>query len=69
MNPIVFYSFCVMVCSGIFMLLYHLFVSRKAGYTFCRRYLIAAMILSVVIPALNVPLYHISAPLFNKDSR
>ena len=58
MSRFVFYSFYVIVCSGMFMLLYTLFVSRKAGYTFCRRYLIAAMFLSVVIPTLNVPLYH-----------
>lgn len=58
MSSFVFYSFSVIVCSGIFMLLYNMIVSRKAGYTFCRRYLIAAMLLSVVIPTLNVPLYH-----------
>lgn len=58
MSSFVFYSFSVIVCSGVFMLHYHLFVSRKAGYTFCRRYLMAAMLLSVVIPTLNVPLYH-----------
>lgn len=56
MSSFIFYSFSVIVCSGVFMLLYHLFVSRKAGYTFCRRYLMAAMLLSVVIPTLNVPL-------------
>ena len=58
MSQFYFYPFSVIVCSGMFMLLYSLFVSRKAGYTFCRRYLLAAMLLSVVIPTLNVPLYH-----------
>lgn len=58
MSSFVLYSLSVIVCSGVFMLLYHLFVSRKAGYTLCRRYLIVAMLLSVVIPTLNVPLYH-----------
>jgi len=59
MSQFVFYSFSVIVCSGMFMLLYSLFVSRKAGYTFCRRYLLVGMLLSVLIPTLNVPLYHI----------
>lgn len=60
MSQIVFYSFSVIACSGLSMLLYNLFVSRKAGYTFCRRYLLIAMLLSVVIPTLNIPLYHIN---------
>lgn len=59
MSQFVFYSFSVIICSGMFMLLYSLFVSRKAGYTFCRRYLLVGMLLSVLIPTLNVPLYHI----------
>ena len=53
-----FYSLSVVVCSGMFFLLYNVFVSRKAGYTFCRRYLLVTMLLSIVIPSLNVPLYH-----------
>ena len=60
MSQIVFYSFSVIACSGLSMLLYNLFVSRMAGYTFCRRYLLIAMLLSVVIPTLNIPLYHIN---------
>jgi hypothetical protein len=50
-----------------FMLLYSLFISRKAGYTFCRRYLLVGMLLSVLIPTLNVPLYHIDTR--NADRR
>ena len=66
MSQFVFYSFSVIVCSGMFMLLYSLFVSRKAGYTFCRRYLLVGMLLSVLIPTLNVPLYHIDTRNANR---
>lgn len=52
------YSFSMIVCSGLFLLLYRLVISRKADYTFCRRYLLVTMLLSVIIPTLNVPLYH-----------
>lgn len=58
MSHFVFYSFSVIVCSGMFMLLYNLFVSRKADYTSCRRFILITMLLSVVIPTLDVPLYH-----------
>lgn len=53
-----FYSIAVIVCSGLFLLLYKLLISRKADYTFCRRYLIMTMLLAIVIPSMNVPLYH-----------
>ncbi len=56
-----FYSIAVIVCSGLFLLLYKLLISRKADYTFCRRYLIMTMLLAVVIPSMNVPLYHKTA--------
>lgn len=52
------YSFSMIVCSGMFLLLYHLAISRKADYTTCRRYILITMLLSAIIPALNVPLYH-----------
>ena len=45
------------VCSGLFLLLYRSMVSKKAGYSFCRRYLTVTMALSIIIPMLDVPLY------------
>ena len=54
-----FYILSVIVCSGIFYLLYRTFVQHKASYTFCRRYLILTMLLAAIIPTLKVPLYHI----------
>ncbi len=59
MKPILIYFLSVIICSGIFYLLYTTFIQRKASYTFCRRYLILAMLLSAIIPTLNVPMYHI----------
>ncbi len=53
-----FYILSVIVCSGIFYLLYRTFVQHKASYTFCRRYLILTMLLAAIIPTLKVPLYH-----------
>lgn len=55
----IFYILSVIVCSGIFYLLYRTFVQRKASYTFCRHYLILTMLLAAIIPTLKVPLYHI----------
>lgn len=54
-----FYILSVIVCSGIFYLLYRTFVQRKASYTFSRHYLILTMLLAAIIPTLKVPLYHI----------
>ena len=62
-----FYSIAVIVCSGLFLLLYKLLISRKADYTFCRRYLIMTMLLAVVIPSMNVPLYHKTAKAEQPD--
>lgn len=55
---IIRYSIYTVLCSGMFLLLYRCLVSRKASYNFCCWYLIAAMILSAVIPSLKVPLYN-----------
>ena len=65
MSPILIYFIETLLCSGLFLLLYHWFIARRAGYGFCRKYLIITMILSSVIPMLNVPLY----PPLNTDSK
>lgn len=57
MRPFFIYIIELFLCSGLFLLLYRLLIVRKASYAFCRRYLIIAMLLSAVIPVLNVPLY------------
>ena len=65
MSPILIYYIETLLCSGLFLLLYHWFIARRAGYDFCRRYLIITMVLASAIPMLNVPLY----PAVNTDSK
>lgn len=65
MSPILIYFIETLLCSALFLLLYHLFIARKAGYGFCRRYLVITMILASAIPMLNVPLY----PAVKTDSK
>lgn len=47
----------VLFCSGLLMAFYRLLLLRKVAYKHCRRYLVAAVLLSVLLPALNIPLY------------
>lgn len=65
MSPILIYFIETLLCSGLFLLLYHWFIAHRAGYDFCRKYLIVTMVLASVIPMLNVPLY----PPLNTDSK
>ena len=57
MNHIILYAIGIVLCSGLFLALYRLLIQRKAGYTFCRRYLVVTLILAAVIPAFDVPVY------------
>lgn len=57
MNRIILYAIGIVLCSGLFLALYRLLIQRKAGYTFCRRYLVVTLILAAVIPAFDVPVY------------
>lgn len=57
MRPYFIYIIEIFLCSGLFLLLYRWLIVRKVNYAFCRTYLIIAMLLSVTIPILNVPLY------------
>ncbi|MCQ2058189.1 MAG: M56 family metallopeptidase, partial [Bacteroidaceae bacterium] len=57
MNRIILYAIETVLCSGLFLALYRLLIQRKAGYTFCRRYLVVTLILATVIPAFDVPVY------------
>lgn len=47
----------VLFCSGLLLGLYRLLLVRRIPYRTCRRYLVAAMVVAAVIPALNIPLY------------
>ena len=44
-------------CSGLLMAFYRLLLVRKVSFAWCRRYLVAAVVLSVVLPALEIPVY------------
>ena len=57
MKPYIIYVIEAFLCSGLFLVLYRWLIARKTNYSFCRKYLIVTMLLSVVIPMLNVPLY------------
>ena len=57
MTTIIIYAAKTIVCSCAFILLYMWQFHKKVHYRYCRVYLIATMLLSVLIPALNVPIY------------
>ena len=57
MTTIIIYAAKTIVCSSAFILLYMWQFHKKVHYRYCRIYLIATMLLSVLIPALNVPIY------------
>ena len=46
-----------LICSGLFLVLYHWMLAKKVGFRICRAYLIVTMVLSVTIPIMDVPLY------------
>lgn len=53
----------VLFCSGILLVFYRLLLVRRVSFRACRRYLLAALALSVVIPALDIPLYPAPDPI------
>jgi len=47
----------VLICSGLFLVLYRWLLAEKVGYRLCRAYIVGTMLLAALIPALDVPLY------------
>ena len=47
----------VIICSGLFLVFYRWMIAKKVGFRLCRIYLTVTMLLSAVIPAMNVPVY------------
>ncbi len=47
----------VLICSGLFLVLYRWMLAKKVSFKLCRIYLIVTMMLSVTIPLMEVPLY------------
>ena len=50
-------------CSGVLLAFYRLLLVRRVSFRACRRYLVASLLLSVVIPALDIPLYPAPEPI------
>ena len=57
----------VLICSGLFLVLYRWLLAGKVGYRICRTYIVGTMLLAAVIPALDVPLYPPSRPSATSD--
>ena len=47
----------VLICSGLFLVLYRWLLAGKVSYRLCRAYIVGTMLLAALIPALDVPLY------------
>lgn len=56
MKPAGIYILEVIVCSGLLLAFYQFLLVRKVPYRACRRYLLASALLSVIIPALRLPI-------------
>lgn len=56
----------MLFCSGILLAFYRLVLVRRVSFRVCRLYLVVALLLSAVIPALEIPVY--PASVRNPDS-
>ena len=54
MNGIVIYSLQMIISAGLFILIYHLFVRNTNAYNWNRFYLLTSMILSLLLPLIDV---------------
>lgn len=57
MSAALTYLAATVCCSGISILTYRLLLEKHASFAACRRYLLAAMVLSAAIPALDIPVW------------
>lgn len=57
MDPTIVYGLKVILCSGVFYLLYRLLFERRVNYAFCRIYLVSTIAISAAIPAVTVPVW------------
>lgn len=58
MHFVLSYIIKAVACSGLLILLYIWQFHKKMHYKYCRMFLMSAMLMSAIIPALNVPLYN-----------
>ncbi len=54
----------MLFCSGLLLAFYRLLLVRKVSFAACRRYLVVAMLLSAIIPALDIRLYPARTPVY-----
>ena len=47
----------LIICSGIFLVVYRWLLAKKVSYGMCRAFILTSMLLAVVIPAMNVPVF------------
>lgn len=66
MKSLLLYIVEMLFCSGILLAFYRLVLVRRVSFRVCRLYLVAALLLSAVIPALEIPVY--PASVRNPDS-
>ena len=45
------------ICSGLFLVAYRWILAKKVSFSLCRAFIVMSMLLAVVIPAMNVPLF------------
>ena len=57
MKPVQFYLLQVITASGILYGYYHFFLRNKKFHQYNRYYLLAAVVISMVIPFLRIPIY------------
>jgi beta-lactamase regulating signal transducer with metallopeptidase domain len=61
MKPILLYLLQVICCSGLLYGYYHLLLRNKKFHLYNRYYLLAAAVISILVPFLNIPVYFSSA--------
>jgi hypothetical protein len=61
MKPVLLYLLQVICCSGLLYGYYHLLLRNKKFHLYNRYYLLAAAVISILVPFLNIPVYFSSA--------
>lgn len=69
MKPPLLYLIEVLFCSGTLLLFYRLMLVRRVSFRASRRFLILALVLSALLPALDIPLYPPAEPEAVSDIR
>lgn len=57
MHTIFIYIIEVLICSGVLTAIYSLLLERNTDFRFCRLYLLLSVVVSTVIPMLNIPVW------------